>query len=352
MDIWLRAVEYKGPSPIAPDEVSIAEWGDHLVPLESMAKLAGLAVTVTLVAWVASRLPEDRRREFRMVKLGPADFSHGVAHGINNDDWLVGVKTDKQKLRAAIWECKAFPASPCLLGSLEFARGINNLGFVTGNILRGSRSIAALWDSQRVRCIGRLGISSTACDVNDPGQVVGFYLCADGNRAGFIWDQDKGMRDLGELVGCQIACALGVNDAGQIVGTTADDRAFLWTPSCGLVYLCQSGAKRGSANGINNFGQVVGHVRVAGKRHAFLWDARDGMVLLESLQPPGHDWRLTSAHDINDRGLMIVDGYRNGEFCQLLVSVNAPCPPIRNCQASFRKMAKGRRQASGGAGLQ
>ena len=112
---------------------------------------------------------------------------------------------------------------------------------------------------------------NTPTFINNQGQIVGFA-----NQSGdlvngqlalnfhaFLWTKDRGMRDLGTLPGDAISEALGINEAGQIVGVS--------------------------------FGAGFSHPR------AFLWQD-DLMMDLNSLIPAGSNLTLQVAGDINDRG--------------------------------------------------
>jgi probable HAF family extracellular repeat protein len=104
--------------------------------------------------------------------------------------------------------------------------------------------------------------------INQQGDVVGFADTSgdDPNQANFLhaflWTKRDGIRDLGTLAGDVFSEALGINDQGQIVGTSCD------------------------ANGACR---------------AFLY--QDGqMTDLNTLVAPGYTDDLTTAQDINDRG--------------------------------------------------
>jgi len=85
------------------------------------------------------------------------------------------------------------------------------------------RSEAFIWDENRgMMNLGTLGGEwSTAWDVNDSGQVIGYSSVGSGNSRAFIWDEDNGMIELPTLGGNSLARAIS-ND-GQIVGYSYDE---------------------------------------------------------------------------------------------------------------------------------
>ena len=120
------------------------------------------------------------------------------------------------------------------------AIGINDLGQVVGytDIDAGIVEHAFLWtQAGGMQDLGSLGNGSAnrseAWGVNNGGQVVGRTGTSAGVR-GFVWTEAGGMVDLNTLVppGTTqvLVIAQGINDSGEIVGTSLTFRALLLTP--------------------------------------------------------------------------------------------------------------------------
>ena len=91
-------------------------------------------------------------------------------------------------------------------------------------------------NSKTVTDIGTLGGTgpndySAPRGINNAGQVVGWSYTVSGAQHAFITGPDRmGMRDLGTLGGFNSE-ALGINDAGQVVGYSDDNHAFIAGPN-------------------------------------------------------------------------------------------------------------------------
>ncbi len=190
---------------------------------------------------------------------------------------------------------------------------------------------AFLWTpGQGMQDLGTLGTlgSTIAFDINNAGQVVGRAFSADQeifpptdpeyfSRA-FLWSSGQGMVDLGDLGGGH-SVAYAINDAGQVVGRSwlsaaipdygFPYRAFLWTSGQGMRNLgsLSTGPSASAAYGINETGQVVGTTDTGPyflgyAVEAFFWSTADGM---EALTPTTG---IRAARGINGRQQVIGDG--------------------------------------------
>ena len=142
---------------------------------------------------------------------------------------------------------------------------------------------------------------STACAVNNRGQVVGDYWPnGSGNCHAFLFSAGK-MTDLG-LLHDGDSFGRGINDRGQVVGYSTDrktgrSRAFLYSNG----KMTDLGADS-YASDINAAGQVVGYCETADKsrKHAFLYCPGAGMKDLGTL-----GGSVSGALRINDLGQVV-----------------------------------------------
>jgi probable HAF family extracellular repeat protein len=193
--------------------------------------------------------------------------------------------------------------------------GLNNHGVVVGsaNTSGAAAAHAFVWTSAGgLRDLGTLGNpadDSVAEAINNSDQVVGYsFLGNDAGARAFLWTSGAGMKSLGTLGGNN-SSATGINDAGQVVGTSliapvrgsSATHPFLWTAAGGMQDLGTLGGTDATALAINNSGAVVGYSDVAdGHTHAFLWTAAGGM---QDLGTFGGDTSVAFA--INDKNQVV-----------------------------------------------
>jgi probable HAF family extracellular repeat protein len=190
--------------------------------------------------------------------------------------------------------------------SNTLATAINRSGQVVGdsyvNDAGANRRHAFIWDQGTMQDLGLLP-GSTSCHadaINDAEEVVGYCVGEVGGNRAFRWTRNEGLIALGQ----SDSVATGINSNGDIVGT--------WHPAGtgpnGFVY--RNGAFQdlgaGEPAGINDAGQIVG--RSADRTRALLWD-QDGPHDLGSLEGSGGS---SAAWAISADGLVVGDSTTGG----------------------------------------
>lgn len=148
---------------------------------------------------------------------------------------------------------------------------------------------------------------SATLDINDRGQVVGHSNVAKYIHA-FLWDPETGMQDLGVPAGYVESSAYGINDRGEIAGyvqlNSNTAAAFFWTPTAGFTVIpdLAGGADLARGRSLNNSGQISGSAEPAAGRRAFLWDAKNGMRDLGTIDAT---YSASLSYDLNNAGQVI-----------------------------------------------
>ena len=127
-----------------------------------------------------------------------------------------------------------------------------------------------MWQNGVMTALGGLaeqGTASHANDINNAGQVVGYFSTADGVRA-FMW-QNGSTTDLGD------GLAFGINNAGLVVGQDAGSQAFMWQNGTTTVLNTLDGDNGTGwdlieAQAVNDLGQIVGYAVKDGEIHGFM----------------------------------------------------------------------------------
>ncbi|MDB5934683.1 MAG: hypothetical protein JWQ01_2027 [Massilia sp.] len=157
-----------------------------------------------------------------------------------------------------------------------------------------------------ITVVGAAG--STATDVNNKGQVAGWFAASVSAEHAFLYSAGS-ITDLGTFGGAN-SHANALNDYGQVVGYadtgSGTTRAFLY--SSGTMANLGTLGGNSAANGINNAGAVVGVAGdSSGQNQGFLY-AGGALQNLAAFAPAG---AVGAAYDINEAG-QIVGEYTHG----------------------------------------
>jgi len=165
------------------------------------------------------------------------------------------------------------------------------------------------WENGKMADIGTLGGTfGVPAWMNNRGQVVGSSnVAGDQFSHAFLWDKKGGLKDLGILPGGMFGSANSINDAGEIVGQSDSSNgapAVLWKDGAIIDLGNVAGDICSAANSINSSGEIVGFSSTDCniENHAFLSESGGPVVDLQTLVPPGTGVTLTNALLINDRG--------------------------------------------------
>jgi probable HAF family extracellular repeat protein len=144
------------------------------------------------------------------------------------------------QFKPVVWEAGQAHLLPTYSGDLDgMALAINENGEVVGasggcttfNPIDQNYLLplhALLWEGSVAVDLGNLGGTGhgngiQASNLNNKDQIIGFSdVKGDANFHAFLWTPENGMGDLGTLPGDANSQAIGINEAGDIVGVSLD----------------------------------------------------------------------------------------------------------------------------------
>jgi probable HAF family extracellular repeat protein len=176
---------------------------------------------------------------------------------------------------------------------------LNNSGSIAGSL----QSHAAIWTNGGITDVGLLPDydSTEGTAISNNGSLVGNAdIGGSGKPVGFLY-QGGTMSKVSPVTGDNIARPTGVNDAGQVVGTSTLDDAG----THGFVY----------QNGVTQ--------------------------RLSDLIDPQSGWQITYAYGINNAGQIIAKGFNNGS--QQAILLNPKTPPALGALAWFKPPVRKKR---------
>lgn len=190
---------------------------------------------------------------------------------------------DGSSTRAALWQNGKTTDLGTLGGKFAWANALNDRGQVVGNSPPAAGfGHAFLWDRGKMTDLRAPGDVSDAVDMNERGQVVGWWGRANpgGFRRAFFWQKGKAI-DLGP-VSSDGNLPITINDHGWVIRSTGRGAGI--APAQGLLWhggrtidLGWLGGRQTYPLALDEHGRIVGTVALAGgtythpRLRAFLW---------------------------------------------------------------------------------
>lgn len=239
---------------------------------------------------------------------------------------LLGTLLSVSAARSAppAYRLTAIPGIPAQGFNTVFPADINNHGVIVGAAVRLSGFVpvrAFLWTGSGPTIdLGDLGVFefSQALGINDAGQVIGVAEVADPRSStghdfhGFFWENGT-ITDLPPLGNDTDSQAIAINELGEVLVDSFDsagrDRYYIW--SHGRVdqlgrLNADPGGPSGLASSMNDSRQIVGSVVHAdGQERAFLW--QNG-TLTDLGLAPGDDF-FSFANKITNDGRIVGESW-------------------------------------------
>lgn len=278
------------------------------------------AFAVTFLAWTeapASDMAGDKSgtNAFYTVRdLGPLPWVGGdVLPRISDSGEIASWRATTD---GTVHACALNAGSEHDLGTLKgyvssVSRAVNAQGQIVGWSVSGRNLVdslatthAFLYSRDRMLDLGTLGgRDSQAIGINDAGQIVGVSALQDKTRHAFLFRQGK-LTDLGTLPGGGYSTANSINRRGVIVGAAETAahliHAVMWSSNKVQDLGTLQRGMRSRAIGLNNENEIVGFSEAEAEEiHGFLY-ANGGMRDLGSL---GND--PVRANAINDHGQIV-----------------------------------------------
>jgi uncharacterized membrane protein len=197
---------------------------------------------------------------------------------------------------AVLWRGGRVMTLGALLGDGSLANDINNRSEIVGENLN---SKGFYWKDGQLQDPFPECDRSEAQGINDSGQVVGICGAGGGGTAAVLREPDGRVRTLEQLPGGpDWSIAWAINERGEVAGESFGTLTFLEAVSWrdGMV---EPLGVEGSAQDINNRGQMVGIVRTT-PQPAVMWQERE-LLLLPSRVGQNH----ALAFALNEHGVVV-----------------------------------------------
>lgn len=260
--------------------------------------------------------------QYQYIDLGTRDgLTSSSAQGINNSGQILFDRTFLLSGPGGTFtQIPGIVSGRSLTGEI-----INNFGNVAGSGTSSSSAAsrrAALWtnSSNLTANLGSLGERSEALGLNNLDVAVGFSrtTSSSASQRAVRFNTDGTITNLATNLFADGSVADAINDSGLIVGTgrrvtDPNNRALLFDGAGNASALPLLDADdRGAAFGINNAGIAVGRSTTftADTDKAVSWNLSTNSVT--ELFDPSSEFGGTTATDINEDGVIIGTGIKNG----------------------------------------
>jgi probable HAF family extracellular repeat protein len=231
----------------------------------------------------------------------PTGAPYTEANAINNAGQVVGESfAISSGLNATLWN-GSVPTIILDGGQYgAFAYDINDSGVVAGTLYGASASQPFTWSAHKIRFlpVPALGFNNLAFGINDAGQIVGSTL--DGPA---LWESPTATEytALSFAKNFDGGTAWGINAAGTVVGISYSakvNQATHWMGSSATAHLLQ-GSKDGIARRINARGWSVGSVSTGSSiDHAALWELHSRAFRLPDLSGVSEAFGINTQGDV------------------------------------------------------
>lgn len=243
------------------------------------------------------------------------------ATAVNDNGTVVGVSQlpNSENVHAFVSSGNKTTDIGTLGGENSLASGINDGGVVVGlsqtsddETVHGFR-----YENGKMRELLPKSAFSAATDINDAGQIAGYFATRLGGVTGFVWYDGK-VTNIKPVKG-QIAAPIAISNRGQVVGigsTGAKDEYHAFSfQNNRVTNLGSLGGSISQAYDVNNAGQIVGLSYLPGDEmaHGFLVENDGKMVDLNTRLESGGKYEIVFADGINDAGQIAATGIVGGE---------------------------------------
>lgn len=218
-------------------------------------------------------------------------------------------------------------------GSMHEIPGLYAYGLNAGGDIVGYNGGAVLYHQGTLTQLGYLGSGdfSTARGINDAGDIVGtstIDLDFHSRQHPFLY-RDGTLHDLGTLDEREFNSAVAINNVGQIAGysegTGGGMHAFLYENGV-MTDLGSFGGLNLTVGGMNEHGQIVGTGEPwEGDRVGFI-SQDGGLVDLNTLIDPALGWQIGGAIAINDQGQILAYACREFACTNVRLDLAAAVP--------------------------